>query len=94
MVSQCAVLEDFGLFLVLANKVACLHIYKCEGVFTVTPSQVLFAYHLEALVPTQPGNTHVSQTPQKINGKDVHFFSVGVVHARTLVIYMKKRGVS
>ncbi|KIM44432.1 hypothetical protein M413DRAFT_442414 [Hebeloma cylindrosporum] len=73
MVSQCAILEDFGLFLVLADK-------------------VLFAYHLEALVPTTPGSVHASQTPQKINGKDVHFFSVGVLHGRTLVIYMRKRG--
>ncbi|KAF8159386.1 CNH domain-containing protein [Crassisporium funariophilum] len=73
MVTQCAMLEDFGLFLVLADK-------------------VLFAYHLEALVPTIPGSVHASQTPQKINGKDVHFFSVGVLHGRTLVIYMKKRG--
>ena len=56
--------------------------------------QVLFAYHLEALVPTTPGSIHASQTPQKINGKDVHFFSVGVLHGRTLVIYMKKKGVS
>ncbi|KAH9479303.1 Rho1 guanine nucleotide exchange factor 1 [Psilocybe cubensis] len=74
MVTQCAILEDFGLFLVLADK-------------------VLFAYHLEALVPTTPGSIHASQTPQKINGKDVHFFSVGVLDGRTLVIYMKKKGV-
>ncbi|KAF4610695.1 hypothetical protein D9613_007108 [Agrocybe pediades] len=73
MVTQCAILEEFGLFLVLADK-------------------VLFAYHLEALVPTTPGSVHASQTPQKIHSKDVQFFSVGVLNDRTLVIYMKKKG--
>ncbi|EAU90407.2 signal transducer [Coprinopsis cinerea okayama7 len=75
-VVQCAILEDFGLFLVLADK-------------------NLFAYHIEALVPNplnpQP---YTSQTPHKINtgSKEVQFFSVGMQHGRTLVIYMNKRG--
>ncbi|KAI0050993.1 Dbl-like domain-containing protein [Auriscalpium vulgare] len=74
MVSQCAMLEDFGIFLVLADK-------------------SLFAYHIEALVPTTPQSANTSQTPQKLNGtKDVHFFSVGNLGGRTLVIYMKKKG--
>lgn len=64
------------------------------GLYSLTYIQVLFAYHLEALVPTTTANAHASQTPQKINGKDVHFFSVGVLQERTLVIYMKKKGVS
>ncbi|KAF8892159.1 Dbl-like domain-containing protein [Infundibulicybe gibba] len=75
MVTQCAMLEDFGIFLVLADK-------------------ALFAYHIEALVPSSPQSSHASQTPQRLNGnRDVHFFSVGTLHGRTLVIYMKKRGV-
>jgi hypothetical protein len=54
----------------------------------------LFAYHIEALVPSSPQGGHASQVPQKLNGtKDVHFFSVGTLHNRTLVIYMKKKGV-
>ncbi|KAJ7089842.1 Dbl-like domain-containing protein [Mycena belliarum] len=74
MVTQCAMLEEFGIFLVLADK-------------------ALFAYHIEALVPSSPHGTHASQVPQKLNGtKDVHFFSVGTLHNRTLVIYMKKKG--
>ena len=73
-VTQCAVLEDFCLFIVLADK-------------------VLYAYHLEALVPTMPGSLHVLHTPQRIHAKDVQFFSVGVLHGRTMIIYMKKRGV-
>ncbi|KAF7971187.1 hypothetical protein HWV62_21862 [Athelia sp. TMB] len=74
MVTQCAMLEEFGIFLVLADK-------------------SLFAYHIEALVPSNPQSVHTSQTPQKLNGtKDVHFFSVGSLQGRTLVIYMKKKG--
>ncbi|KAN0135929.1 CNH domain containing protein [Lactarius tabidus] len=73
MVTQFAMLEDFGIFLVLANK-------------------SLFAYHIEALVPT-PQSANTTQTPQKLSGsKDVHFFSVGSLGGRTLVIYMKKKG--
>ncbi|KAG7094229.1 hypothetical protein E1B28_007835 [Marasmius oreades] len=74
MVSQCAMLEEFGIFMVLADK-------------------ALFAYHIEALVPTSPQTAHTSQVPQRLSGnKDVHFFSVGQLHGRTLVIYMKKKG--
>lgn len=75
-VTQCAMLEDFGLFLVLADK-------------------VLFAYHIEALVPTQPNNPLALINPQRLNtNKDVSFFTVGTMMNRTLVIYMRKRGVS
>ncbi|KAF9001525.1 CNH domain-containing protein [Cyathus striatus] len=74
MVTQCAILQDFGLFIVLADK-------------------QLFAYHIEALVPTDPSHSQALQTPQKLNGsKDAHFFSIGTLHGRTLVVYMKKRG--
>ena len=76
MVTQCAMLEDFGIFLVLADK-------------------SLFAYHIEALVPSSPPSANASRTPQKLNGnKDVQFFTVGTLGGRTLVIYMKKKGVS
>ncbi|KAF8809527.1 hypothetical protein BYT27DRAFT_7187842 [Phlegmacium glaucopus] len=74
MVTQCAMLEDFGIFLVLADK-------------------ALFAYHIEALVPSSPHGAHTSQVPQKLSGtKDVHFFSVGTLQGRTLIVYMKKKG--
>lgn len=69
-------LEDFGIFLVLADR-------------------SLFAYHIEALVPSSPQSSHNNQTPQKLNGnKDVQFFSVGSLGGRTLVIWMRKKGVS
>ena len=44
-------------------------------------------------MPSTPHAPQASQVPQKLNGtKDVHFFSVGNLHGRTLVIYMKKKG--
>lgn len=56
--------------------------------------QSLFAYHIEALVPSSPGAANASQTPQKLSGnKDVQFFTVGNLGGRTLVIYMKKKNV-
>ncbi|KAJ7623723.1 signal transducer [Roridomyces roridus] len=73
MVTQCAMLEDFGIFLVLADK-------------------SLFAYHIEALVPSSPQSVHASQTPQKLNG-NVQFFSVGTLLGRTLVVFMKRKNV-
>ncbi|THU88642.1 hypothetical protein K435DRAFT_866110 [Dendrothele bispora CBS 962.96] len=37
---------------------------------------------------------HATRTPQKLSGnKDVHFFSVGTLQDRTLVIYIKKKGI-
>ncbi|KAI0286014.1 CNH domain-containing protein [Russula aff. rugulosa BPL654] len=94
MVTQCAMLEDFGIFLVLADKVKRLFSeidYLMRGFFYIRKS--LFAYHIEALVPTSPLSLNTPQTPQKLNGsKDVHFFRVGNLGGRTLVIYMKKKG--
>ncbi|KAL1658879.1 CNH domain-containing protein [Schizophyllum commune] len=76
MVSQMAMLEDFGLFLVCADR-------------------SLFAYHIEALVPSSPHSSNASQTPQKLNGsREVSFFSVGMLHNRTLVVYVKRKGVN
>lgn len=76
-VTQCAILEDFGIFLVLADK-------------------ILLAYHIEALVPTQPNSSLVSSDPQRLNPgpKDVQFFTIGTMRNRTLVIYARKKGVS
>ncbi|KAG6909360.1 hypothetical protein DXG01_000799 [Tephrocybe rancida] len=84
MVTQCAILEEFGVFIVLADKVS-------DTVVTNS----LFAYHIEALVPIHPQNPHgqIAHVPQKLNGnKDVHFFSLGTYRGRTLIIYMKKKG--
>jgi hypothetical protein len=56
----------------------------------------LYAFHIEALVPSFPHTSLISQTPywQRLNGsKGVRFFSVGRLEGRTFVIYMKKKGV-
>lgn len=56
--------------------------------------QSLWAYHIEALVPSGPPRHNLNRTPQKLNNhKDVQFFSVGTMNSRTLLIYMKKKGV-
>ncbi|KIK57121.1 hypothetical protein GYMLUDRAFT_247374 [Collybiopsis luxurians FD-317 M1] len=74
MVSRCAMLEDYGIFLVLANK-------------------QLFAYQIEALVPSSYPPANISQPVKKLNGtQDVQFFTVGTLLGRTLVIYKCKRG--
>lgn len=40
-------------------------------------------------------NSAQNRTPQRLSGnKDVQFFSVGQLAGRTLVVYMKKKGVS
>ena len=45
-------------------------------------------------MPSSPNTSPPSQVPQKLNGsKDVHFFRVGILHNRTVVVYMKKNGV-
>lgn len=91
MVTQCAMLEDFGIFLVLADKVRLL---PCR--IAIDPPffcQSLFAYHIEALVPSSPQSANATQTPQKLNG-NVQFFSVGSLLGRTLVIFMKRKNVS
>ncbi|KAG5643354.1 hypothetical protein DXG03_001036 [Asterophora parasitica] len=68
---------------------------RVSGLGTDTIHNALFAYHIEALVPSQPTNSRANPNlePQKLNGtKDVHFFSVGQLHGRTLIVYMKKKG--
>ena len=86
-------LEDFGIFLVLADKVCSFPLVDSSMLNMVL--KALFAYHIEALVPSSPHGANTSQVPQKLSGtKDVHFFSVGTLQGRTLIVYMKKKGVS
>ncbi len=56
--------------------------------------QSLLAYHLEALVPSAQ-SPQVRAAPQRLSpGKDIVFFTVGQLSGRTLVLYMKRKGVS
>ena len=55
--------------------------------------QSLLAYHLEALVPSA-ASPQVRAAPQRLSpGKDIVFFTVGQLSGRTLVLYMKRKGV-
>lgn len=56
--------------------------------------KTLHAYRLEAMIQSWTNNG-VPLPPNGISGIDrVEFFTVGKYHDRTLVIYMKKKGVS
>ncbi|KAK2464009.1 hypothetical protein APHAL10511_003953 [Amanita phalloides] len=72
-VMQCEMLEDFGVFLVLADN-------------------VLFAYHIEALVPSNPNMAQPLQKMNTIVHKEVQFFRAGRLNGRTLIIFVKKDG--
>jgi hypothetical protein len=49
---------------------------------------------LEALVPSN-ATQQVRAAPQRLSpGKDIAFFTVGQLSGRTLVLYMKRKGVS
>lgn len=73
-VTHIAVLEEFGIFLVLADR-------------------SLLAYNIEALVPTAQ-SPHVRTAPERLSGvRDIVFFAVGEIQGRTLVVYVKRKGV-
>ncbi|WWD17661.1 hypothetical protein CI109_102102 [Kwoniella shandongensis] len=71
-VMNVAVLEEFSMFLVLAEK-------------------SLFAYHLEALVPSA-GQRPIKTAPERVSipREEISFFTVGRLDGRTLVVTMKK----
>ncbi|KAF8621825.1 hypothetical protein AX15_007493 [Amanita polypyramis BW_CC] len=72
-VTQCEMLDGFGVFLVLADN-------------------VLFAYHIEALVPSNPSMAQSLQKMNTIVHKDVQFFRAGRLNGRTLIVSVKKDG--
>ncbi len=57
------------------------------------PFQVLFAYHIEALVPSNPNMAQPLQKMNTIVHKDVQFFRTGRLNGRTLLVFVKKDGV-
>lgn len=58
-------------------------------------SQCLFAYHIESLITTVSPDSEPQREPQRLNtDQDAQFFSVGRLNDRTLIIYVKKKGVS
>lgn len=97
-VMQCAVLEEFSMFLVLADHVR-LPSLPLSFVSRTTLTlpfihQSLFAYQLEALVPSSvpSQNPSTQRGPERLSGTaHVLFFSVGQLSGRTLVAYCKKK---
>ncbi|KAJ7772977.1 CNH domain-containing protein [Mycena maculata] len=79
-------LDDFGIFLVLTAKV-CTPISSNPSLTAFLQS--LFAYHIEPLVSSFQREI-ATQTPQKLDG-NVHFFSVGSLLGRTMVIFKKRQ---
>ena len=67
--------------------------YECFArLLTLALLQSLLAYHLEALVPSA-SSPQYRAAPQRLSpGKDIVFFTVGQLSGRTLVLYMKKKG--
>ena len=55
---------------------------------------MLYAYRIEALIPSSPEATAASQTPRRLTRSNcVEFFASGNVGGRTVVIYMKDKSV-
>lgn len=78
-VTQIAVLEEFSLFLLIADK--SLIAYHLDSVCPV------------AGVP--PRNDSVARAPQKLSGnREVGFFATGRMKDRMLVFYKKREGIS
>lgn len=92
-VTQCAVLEEFDIFLVLADKARGSD-HPSEGLLTRCNPQALYAYHLNTLITFSDSEMTLNSPggPQKLNGtNDVEFFSIGIINGRTLISYLKKR---
>nr|XP_019015157.1 uncharacterized protein I206_01245 [Kwoniella pini CBS 10737]OCF53938.1 hypothetical protein I206_01245 [Kwoniella pini CBS 10737] len=72
-VTNIAVLEEFGMFLVLSDN-------------------NLFAYHLEALVPSGNSRNQWKTAPERVTmpREEISYFTVGRLDGRTLVVTMKK----
>lgn len=97
MVTNCAALEDFGFFLVLANKVPAAEFPSllCLSFCSLCFAQSLFAYRIETLVLSVTNLKAKTPEFQCLSGNnEVHFFTVGHLQGKTLVIYMKKEKVS
>lgn len=77
-ISQCAVLQNYGLFLVLAARV--LIAYPFEA---LVPSAASVRGERESKEPQRLSGS-----------KDVLFFKVGCIAGKLLVIYVKKDGVT
>lgn len=89
-VTQIAVLEEFNLFLLIADK--SLIAYHVD---VVCPVNALPGSTPISNSATSHHTDSVLKAPQKLSGaKDVHFFVTGRMKDRTLIFYKKRDGLS
>ncbi|TGZ78284.1 hypothetical protein EX30DRAFT_343349 [Ascodesmis nigricans] len=89
-VTQISVLEEFSLFLVLADKA--LIAYHLDSLLQNLPPSSRPAL-TAPMTPTNPPPK--ARPPQKLSGaKDVGFFATGRMKDRTLVVFQKRGGMS
>ncbi|KAA1112697.1 hypothetical protein PGT21_006695 [Puccinia graminis f. sp. tritici] len=94
-ITQCAVLQEFGFLLVLAEKI--LMAYPLDSLIPSRSSPAVHPHnHSSHLISSNSSRTSpVRAIASRLSGnKDVLFFRCGKVGPRTLVIYVKKGGVN
>lgn len=90
-ITQCAVLQEFGFLLVLAEKI--LMAYPLDSLIPSRNSPAVHPHNQSSMMPSSRGP--VRAIASRLSGnKDVLFFRCGKVGTRTLVIYVKKGGVN
>jgi len=90
-ITQCAVLQEFGFLLVLAEKI--LMAYPLDSLIPSRNSPAVHPPNQSSMMPSSRGP--VRAIASRLSGnKDVLFFRCGKVGLRTLVIYVKKGGVN
>jgi hypothetical protein len=86
--------STFRRVLPLKNITQCAVLQEFRSLL-VLGGGILFGYSLDAIVTTRSETNRDSTHPERLSGsKEVLFFKVGKVGARTLVIYVKKSGVN
>lgn len=92
-VTQCAVLQDLNLLLILADKVCPSLSLSLPQAHGRTFLQSLFAYPIARLVqPPDPSDKRPVR--QKLSGKkDVHLFTVGSSNGMARIVFMTRKGV-
>lgn len=91
-VTKCAVLDEYGLLIVLADKVSAFPSRPIKLILNEY-HQSLYVYRIEDLCPSDsiPEPFRSTHTGHKLSGaKEVHYFGVGELSGMTHVIYMKK----
>ena len=92
-VTQIAVLEEFSLMILIADK--SLIAYHLDSVCPISASATSGASTTNSLHHSSTASAQQQRPPQKLSGaRDVAFFATGRMKDRTLVFYKKKEGVS